>query len=1424
MHQSSYNIITRFRELVAKTFPLEKIRILDVGSYGVNGTYKEIFSDSEKYLYTGLDVNPGPNVDYAPADPYCWPELHDESFDAIISGQAFEHIEYPWLIMEEINRVLKKNGLACIIAPSRGPEHKYPVDCWRYYPDGFRALAKWVNLEVLEAKASWGKSGFTDGSDQWGDACCILFKPSNQDNAIRHKRKAKGASRSVNRNNPLRQNKRNSYYGLARPEVVDAIIENRLPTGKVLEIGCAGGATGKNLKERLPVQSYVGIDISPEAADIAKIHLDRVIVANIEETDLASEHGIEPGEFDLLLALDVLEHLYDPWDTLAELSSYVKPGGYVVASLPNIQNITIMQDLIKGTWQYQDAGILDATHLRFFTLEASEKMFRGAGLTIKSIKYVLNPSLDMAKVKESGNKYRQGNLEIADLAKEELLHLFTYQYILIAQKEPTTELLNADSANRAAPSGNHLLPHFKQDNIVPLLTSIVILTFNQLEYTKKCVKSLRKHTPEPHEIIFVDNGSTDGTVKWLKTQVKENRNYKLIENKQNLGFAKGCNQGIEMSEGEFILLLNNDVVVSEYWLSGLLDCLNQAPSAGIVGPMTNKISGPQQVISDECRSVDHLDKFAAKFRDQYHHRRIPLRRIVGFCMLFRRTLVEQIGILDESFGTGNFEDDDFCLRAVLAEHKNYIAGDVFIHHFGSRSFIGNKIDYGASIAGNRKISEKKWTVSLSSPEGRKLAVLKAQDFAADAHLKGKTDQAIEALINCIKLSPDAKEIYYELARIFIDSKRFSEACEVIGTMPETAKNEMEGLEYTGYVKEGLGLDDDAAACADNMLSLDGKYPAALNLKGVLAYKKNEKRKAQDYFQKAIEADSGYGEAYTNLGVLYWGMDKKDEALQYLKKGFLLSPTVPDVRSLYYSVISSLGMFSDAEADFREACRLYPNHKNLAFLYIDILIQQGKFDLAMIKIEDALVLFGLDEGTLNAALAVRGKIGPLQIDKASRKNTLSLCMIVKNEERYLVECLKSIRDVVDEIIIVDTGSTDKTKDIATIFGAKVFDFPWMGDFAAARNHSLDQATGHWILVLDADEVLSPLDFKELKEIIRRKSSSPAAYSIATRNYVRNAALLGWTQNSGEYPEEAGHGWVISTKTRLFTRSKDVFFSNPVHETLENSLEKAKIPITACTIVVHHYGKLDDQKDLQKGEDYYLLGKIKHENDPTNMKYILELARQAQSLYKYDEAVELWLKLISLVLNADSNSPALKELVQSTQGDPLSEIFIQLASAYLMLDRYEEALATARKAMESRKKLKEYVYTYAYCEIIAGSLDNAFHALDDLLKTMPDYPPALLLMAVIFCLEGKNEKAQEYLLLLRQKGVQLPPILNKFVRQLRHQGRENEALLILNTAVENKLTDAETANLLEARQTGQNDDRLEAEGGSGSPNFQVPVQRG
>lgn len=140
------------------------IRVLDVGSYDVNGNYRALF-DGMDVEYVGLDVEEGPNVDYVPKNPYKWKEIKDDSFDFVISANAFEHIEYPWLTICEIYRKLKKGGIACIIAPNSIHEHRYPVDCYRYFSDGFRALAKWSGFDVIDVTVSGVPD--EDASTEW---------------------------------------------------------------------------------------------------------------------------------------------------------------------------------------------------------------------------------------------------------------------------------------------------------------------------------------------------------------------------------------------------------------------------------------------------------------------------------------------------------------------------------------------------------------------------------------------------------------------------------------------------------------------------------------------------------------------------------------------------------------------------------------------------------------------------------------------------------------------------------------------------------------------------------------------------------------------------------------------------------------------------------------------------------------------------------------------------------------------------------------------------------------------------------------------------------------------------------------------------------------------------------------------------------
>lgn len=167
MHQSSYlrmgYLLNYYRTIWGKKSTMP-IQVLDIGSYDQNGTYKELFRDME-VCYTGLDMTMGPNVDIVPKDVYQWNEIENRTYDLVISGQAFEHIEYPWLTIKEIERILKPSGLCIIIAPNAGVEHKAPLDCYRFLPDGLEALTKWAGLVVLHSGAAGVP--FLQGSDDW---------------------------------------------------------------------------------------------------------------------------------------------------------------------------------------------------------------------------------------------------------------------------------------------------------------------------------------------------------------------------------------------------------------------------------------------------------------------------------------------------------------------------------------------------------------------------------------------------------------------------------------------------------------------------------------------------------------------------------------------------------------------------------------------------------------------------------------------------------------------------------------------------------------------------------------------------------------------------------------------------------------------------------------------------------------------------------------------------------------------------------------------------------------------------------------------------------------------------------------------------------------------------------------------------------
>ena len=227
-------------------------------------------------------------------------------------------------------------------------------------------------------------------------------------------------------------------------------------------------------------------------------------------------------------------------------------------------------------------------------------------------------------------------------------------------------------------------------------------------------------------------------------------------------------------------------------------------------------------------------------------------------------------------------------------------------------------------------------------------------------------------------------------------------------------------------------------------------------------------------------------------------------------------------------------------------------------------------------------------------------------------SISLCMIVKNEEKNLSQLLPTIKEYVDEIIIVDTGSADNTKEIAKKHTNKIFDFEWTQDFSEARNFSISKATKEWILILDADERISEEDLKKIKLLTQNKEVT--AYKFEQRNYSNKPTPIKWKESVEDSYEESKQfkGWQYRGIIRLFKNDKRIKFEYLIHETVLPIIEKIGMKIENSNIPIHHYYTIKG-----KEESYYKLLKQKIKKQPTAHSYA-ELAIHCYETGKKDEA--------------------------------------------------------------------------------------------------------------------------------------------------------------------------------------------------------------
>jgi GT2 family glycosyltransferase len=301
-------------------------------------------------------------------------------------------------------------------------------------------------------------------------------------------------------------------------------------------------------------------------------------------------------------------------------------------------------------------------------------------------------------------------------------------------------------------------PRFPSDPVLcrgAKRVSIVIVTFNGLVFTKLCLESVLSNTDYPnYEIIVLDNGSDDGTADYLRELERQQQCLRVVFHGRNLGFAAANNHGLRLATGDVFVLLNNDTLVPPGWLSRLLRRLED-PAIGLVGPVTNR-AGNEAQIEVPYSTYGEFLQFADGHSQAHHGKHFDIRMLAMFCVALRRDLYERVGSLDERFGLGLFEDDDYAMRVRKGGYRVVCAEDAFVHHFGQASlgWLAGAGKYGELFHANRRLWEEKWQTTWH-PYGRRAT---AGYVALVERIRAAVDRAVPVAATVIVVSKGDDEL------------------------------------------------------------------------------------------------------------------------------------------------------------------------------------------------------------------------------------------------------------------------------------------------------------------------------------------------------------------------------------------------------------------------------------------------------------------------------------------------------------------------------------------------------------------------------------------------------------------------------------------------------------------------------------------
>ncbi len=344
--------------------------------------------------------------------------------------------------------------------------------------------------------------------------------------------------------------------------------------------------------------------------------------------------------------------------------------------------------------------------------------------------------------------------------------------------------------------------------------------------------------------------------------------------------------------------------------------------------------------------------------------------------------------------------------------------------------------------------------------------------------------------------------------------------------------------------------------------------------------------------------------------------------------------------------------------------------------------------------------------------------------------ISLCIIARNEEKNISRCLESVRGLVDEVILVDTGSDDKTVEIAKRFtdSDKIFHFKWNGNHSDAKNFALNHASKEWILSLDADETISSRDFERIRELM--KENEFMGFSLIQRNYSNKTGGFEWVSCVGDSYDESKIAYGFSPRriVRLFRNDGRIRFEGVIHDNVGNSILKIGGKIKDTGVPIHHFGTMDISPDKIKR---YI--EMEKKNLRDDFFQYCQIGIQLHSIKENDEAAEFlkksieknplfpfsWLELGIIMLERKDLKEAERCLHKAEELAEHPMIYNYLGVLYGMLADYEKSVAYLKKAVDLIPLNADFHYNLGFTYLKMGMKKEAYEEMKKAIELNPAY---------------------------------------------------------------------------------------------------------